>query len=48
MRRVLPNPMNHALYLYGEPAAPALGLPRVKAFLEALLPLNIHLREDFF
>jgi len=40
--------MKAELYLYGEPAAPALDLPRIKAFLEALLPLNIHLREGFF
>ncbi|HLE01919.1 MAG TPA: hypothetical protein VI877_00325, partial [Dehalococcoidia bacterium] len=40
--------MKAELYLYGEPAAPALDLPRIKAFLEALLPLSIHLREGFF
>lgn len=47
MRRVLPNPMNHELYLYGELSATSLDLPRVRAFLEALLPLNIHLRGGF-
>jgi len=40
--------MNAELYLYGEPSAASLDLPRIKAFLEALLPLNIHLREGFF
>ena len=40
--------MNAEVYLYGEPAAPALDLPRIKAHLEALLPLNVHLRDGFF